>query len=167
MGCGPSRERVLVLQDEAETKTAPATHCVDARPDRRGPPKRWKRGQLIGAGSYGKVYMAMDGVTGELMAVKEIVFTANNAAAELEAACGEIDLLRSLDHPNIVRYIGTSAETANTLFIFMEWVPGGRCAARSSLPLLPPPRCSSARVRWPGIRIPPRPPAPPPRGRAV
>ena len=38
----------------------------------------------------------------------------------------EIELLRSLHHPNIVTYLGTDVlDDEQTLYIFTEWVPGG------------------------------------------
>lgn len=36
----------------------------------------------------------------------------------------QLNLLSSLDHPNIVRYIGTEKE-GGSLFIFLEYVPVG------------------------------------------
>lgn len=42
----------------------------------------------------------------------------------------EIELLRSLQHPNIVTYLGTDVcDDDNTLYIFTEWVPGGSIQA--------------------------------------
>ena len=58
--------------------------------------------------------------TGTLMAVKTIA-VAPAVVADIRT---EIELLKSLDHINIVRYLG--AETDGThLHIFQEWVPGG------------------------------------------
>ena len=38
----------------------------------------------------------------------------------------EIDLLRTLSHPNIVRYIGVEIDTMkHILHLFQEWVLGG------------------------------------------
>lgn len=36
----------------------------------------------------------------------------------------EVDILRSLDHRNIVSYLGTSME-AGAVYIFMEYISGG------------------------------------------
>jgi len=42
----------------------------------------------------------------------------------------EIELLRSLHHPNIVTYLGTDVcDDDQTLYIFTEWVPGGSIQA--------------------------------------
>lgn len=40
----------------------------------------------------------------------------------------EITLLKSLSHPNIVRYLGTQ-RTSDHLHIFLEYVPGGSIAS--------------------------------------
>ena len=42
-----------------------------ARPH-RGPPASWTRGELIGAGAFGRVYLGLDDETGELFAVKTV-----------------------------------------------------------------------------------------------
>ena len=87
--------------------------------------KKWKKGDLIGAGSYGRVFMGLDTETGALLAIKELVFSPDDAK-EIQAMQLEIDLMKSLDHPNIVKYLGTDmGDTDNLLYIFTEWVPGG------------------------------------------
>ena len=35
-------------------------------------PIRWRKGELIGAGAYGRVYMGMNLESGELIAVKQV-----------------------------------------------------------------------------------------------
>ena len=41
--------------------------------ERGFPAIRWKKGELIGPGAYGRVYMAMNLDFGELLAVKELI----------------------------------------------------------------------------------------------
>ena len=80
---------------------------------------------MIGAGSYGRVFMGLNMDTGGLIAIKELVFSPDNVN-EVAAMQQEINLMRSLDHPNIVKYLGTEmGDTNNMLYIFTEWVPGG------------------------------------------
>jgi len=84
---------------------------------------RWKRGEILGQGAFGVVYLGLNVESGELMAVKQI----NNdelKTKELSSLENEINVLRGLKHPNIVRYIGTETNP-NTLSIFLEYVPGG------------------------------------------
>lgn len=132
----------------------------------RGPPRSWTRGELIGAGAFGRVYLGLDDDTGELFAVKTVSLpstvsfasdagaskngrndrndsdeddlddddddfadltatttaaAASRAAARLndrklaphvEALRSEVELLAGLDHPNIVRYLGTEQRAA-------------------------------------------------------
>ncbi|KAI1879423.1 hypothetical protein JX265_002377 [Neoarthrinium moseri] len=93
---------------------------------------KWMKGALIGQGSFGCVYLALHAVTGELLAVKQVEAPspgANSATdarkkSMIEALKREIGLLRDLQHPNIVQYLGCSSST-EYLNIFLEYVPGG------------------------------------------
>lgn len=83
----------------------------------------YKVGEMVGRGAFGKVFMAMNLVTGELMAVKCVELT-DIAKEELEEIQNEVALLRQLKHRHVVQYIGThSIETS--LNILMEFCPGG------------------------------------------
>lgn len=93
------------------------------------PAIRWKKGELIGSGAYGRVYMGMNLDSGELLAVKQVLIAANNgskekAQAHIRELEEEVKLLRNLSHPNIVRYLGTAREE-EALNILLEFVPGG------------------------------------------
>ncbi|KAK9041846.1 hypothetical protein V6N11_016935 [Hibiscus sabdariffa] len=90
---------------------------------------RWRKGELIGYGAFGRVYMGMNLDSGELLAVKEVLIAANSASKEKTQAHireleEEVKLLKNLSHPNIVRYLGTVREE-ETLNILLEFVPGG------------------------------------------
>lgn len=90
---------------------------------------KWMKGALIGQGSFGSVYIALHAVTGELLAVKQVDTSANsqNDARKkgmIDALKREISLLRDLQHPNIVQYLGASS-SGDHLNIFLEYVPGG------------------------------------------
>jgi len=91
---------------------------------------KWIKGALIGAGSFGKVYLGMDASTGLLMAVKQVELPTGSAPNEerkkamLSALEREIELLRDLHHPNIVQY-HSSCVDEDHLNIFLEYVPGG------------------------------------------
>ncbi|KAG6494302.1 hypothetical protein ZIOFF_049326 [Zingiber officinale] len=90
---------------------------------------RWRKGELIGCGAFGHVYMGMNLDSGELLAVKQVLIGKNGASKEKAQAHireleEEVKLLKNLSHPNIVRYLGTTRED-DTLNIFLEFVPGG------------------------------------------
>lgn len=95
---------------------------------------KWIRGALIGAGSFGSVYLGMDAMNGQLMAVKQVELPSGSGPNEqrkksmLEALEREIDLLRELQHENIVQYLDSSTDDKH-LNIFLEYVPGGSVTA--------------------------------------
>ena len=85
---------------------------------------KWSRGAQLGVGSFGVVHMALNQRNGEMMAVKTLNLPdEDDLLADIER---EVHLMRTLAHPNIVRYIGCERDqTHSTLSIFQEWVPGG------------------------------------------
>lgn len=92
---------------------------------------RWFKGQMIGKGTYGKVYLGMNATTGEFLAVKQVQVSAKaangdkNKMKELVAALdGEIDTMKDLDHENIVQYLGCERKEAS-ISIFLEYISGG------------------------------------------
>jgi mitogen-activated protein kinase kinase kinase len=72
---------------------------------------KWIKGALIGAGSFGKVYLGMDASNGLLMAVKQVELPTGSAPNQerkksmLNALEREIELLKNLQHVNIVQYL--------------------------------------------------------------
>lgn len=61
-----------------------------------------------------------------IMAVKVLQIPNENKRAIVDELQREIDLMKTLKHPNIVRYLGAEVDTSrNILNIFQEWVPGG------------------------------------------
>ncbi|KAK3242809.1 hypothetical protein CYMTET_47512 [Cymbomonas tetramitiformis] len=93
----------------------------------------WQRGELIGAGAFGRVYMGMNQENGQLLAVKQVAIqnasTPKERTEEHVAALeAEVAVLRNLNHPNIVRYLGTERDD-EFLNIFLEYVPGGSIAS--------------------------------------
>jgi serine/threonine protein kinase len=91
--------------------------------------QRWQRGNLVGSGSYGQVYLAMNTDTAELFVVKQVPFTAIDKREEVLQLEQEIALLAQLEHANIVRYLGTELSAVTSeLSIFLEYMPGGSIA---------------------------------------
>jgi len=81
---------------------------------------KWVRGELIGKGTYGGVYLALNTATGKMIAVKQIELpqTASDKSDArqytiVQALKSEIETLRDLDHPNIVQYLGFEETPAN------------------------------------------------------
>lgn len=73
---------------------------------------RWVRGALIGAGSFGQVYLGMNAANGSFMAVKQVELPTGHSHNEerkksmLSALEREIELLKEIQHENIVQYLG-------------------------------------------------------------
>ena len=92
---------------------------------------RWFKGQLIGKGTYGRVYLGMNATTTEFLAVKEVEVNPRAAGGdkakmrEMVAALDqEIDTMQHLDHINIVQYLGCERKETS-ISIFLEYIPGG------------------------------------------
>lgn len=92
---------------------------------------RWFKGQLIGKGTFGRVYLGMNATTGEFLAVKEVEVNPKAAQGdkkkmlELVAALDrEIDTMQHLDHVNIVQYLGCERKEMS-ISIFLEYISGG------------------------------------------
>ena len=110
----------------AEASTPPRNGAGRSKSSRRyrreGHVKRggWVLGSKIGSGAFGVVHVGMNTRTGTLMAVKSVKMD----KAVMKDAQREIELLKTLNHQNIVRYLGAEME-GEDLHIFQEWVAGG------------------------------------------
>jgi serine/threonine protein kinase/tetratricopeptide (TPR) repeat protein len=81
--------------------------------------------EAIGRGGMGIVYRGRDTQTGELVAIKHLKPDLVNENLELlERFVREGNLLRQLNHPNIVTMLGAIEEAGNH-YIIMEYVSGG------------------------------------------
>ncbi|KAI8079983.1 kinase-like domain-containing protein [Halteromyces radiatus] len=98
---------------------------------------QWMRGQLIGKGSYGRVYHALNVAAGEWIAVKQVDIPTTSSDRHnqqlhdtADALYREIQLLKDLEHDNIVQYLGYDVdEEEGHINIFLEYVPGGSIAS--------------------------------------
>ncbi|KAM3586653.1 Protein kinase of the Mitotic Exit Network [Umbelopsis sp. WA50703] len=84
---------------------------------------QYQLGNCIGKGQYGSVYKALNLGTGQMVAVKRIALE-NANAKEIDELMKEVDLLKSLTHPNVVQYEGFSF-SENHLNIILEYVENG------------------------------------------
>ena len=78
----------------------------------------------IGSGAFGTVYKAIDNETNVIVAIKQITKTNSNYTSIMK----EIAILKSLHHPNIVKY-ESFIETGNYIYIIMEYLSGGTLRA--------------------------------------
>ncbi|OBZ87480.1 MAP kinase kinase kinase mkh1 [Choanephora cucurbitarum] len=100
---------------------------------------QWIRGKMIGKGSFGRVYLAFNVDTGEVIAVKQVEVPKTDQMHPqqydvVEALYQEIMMLRNLDHEHIVQYLGYGYDEAEGVInIFLDYVSGGSVASRLAL----------------------------------
>ncbi|KAL7609263.1 mitogen-activated protein kinase kinase kinase YODA [Lactuca sativa] len=109
------------------TATTPTVPRSPGRADLLvGHGSRWKKGRLLGRGTFGHVYLGFNSESGEMCAMKEVILFADDAKSKESAQQlgQEIALLSRLRHPNIVQYYG-SETVDDKLYIYLEYVSGG------------------------------------------
>ncbi|WWD18350.1 hypothetical protein CI109_102800 [Kwoniella shandongensis] len=83
----------------------------------------YQLGDILGRGASGSVYRALNFLTGETVAIKSISLL-SLPPSSLPDIMSEIDLLKNLNHPNIVKYKGFARDKEN-LFIVLEYCENG------------------------------------------
>ncbi|KAL5547222.1 hypothetical protein UlMin_006909 [Ulmus minor] len=111
------------LVDKIKNPSLPPLH----QPPPSVPPIRWRKGDLIGCGTFGSVYLSMNLDSREFIVVRTVATTASKkkkAHAHIKELKEEVKLLKNLNHPNIVGDLGIvrDEETTN---ILLEYVPSG------------------------------------------
>ncbi|KDP43067.1 hypothetical protein JCGZ_25253 [Jatropha curcas] len=86
----------------------------------------WKKGKLLGRGTFGHVYAGFNSENGQMCAIKEVrvISDDHNSTECLKQLNQEIALLSELSHPNIVQYYG-SKMVDDKLSVYLEYVSGG------------------------------------------
>lgn len=101
--------------------------ALDSRPGVvQGACLSWERGEVLGTGSMGKVFRALDQRNGQLIAVKEVPLSESNSEhmkvrQQLET---EVRICQTVHHPRVVKYFGHDYVKEN-LYIYLEYMPGG------------------------------------------
>ncbi|CAK7347605.1 unnamed protein product [Dovyalis caffra] len=87
---------------------------------------QWVKGKLIGSGTYGRVYIGTNRVTGALCAMKEVNIVPDDpkSAECIKQLEQEIRVLRDLKHPNIVQYYGCEI-VDDQFYIYLEYINPG------------------------------------------
>ena len=83
----------------------------------------WQKGDILGKGAYGKVYLGMNKRNGKMIAVKQVRLSDSETKAQLKNIMNEIELMKHLKHQNIVEFLGMD-KSATRLNILLEYVPG-------------------------------------------
>lgn len=82
---------------------------------------RYRVEREAGAGGMGRVYRAVDAVSGQVVAIKVLATQARDGVTRFER---EARVMAQLRHPGIVRYIEHGLLEEGAPFIVMEWVEG-------------------------------------------
>lgn len=80
-------------------------------------------GDCLGKGAFGSVYRALNWNNGETVAIKQVKLT-DLPKNELSVIMTEIDLLKKLNHANIVKYHGF-VKDQQSLYIILEYCENG------------------------------------------
>ena len=119
-----------IPQDTIPPENVQHVNQNSSTPERQ-PTFKWMRGQLIGKGTFGRVYLGMNTTTGELLAVKQVEVNHNAPNADpqkiremVKALDIEIDTMKDLNHVNIVQYLGCERKEYS-ISIFLEYISGG------------------------------------------
>ncbi|KAI7754259.1 hypothetical protein M8C21_033536 [Ambrosia artemisiifolia] len=129
IGSSIRKSKIGLFSKSTVQALPPPRAVMKMKKEEAGSQIRWRKGELIGCGAFGRVYMGMNLDSGELLAVKQVSVVVNTASkdktqAHIRELEEEVKLLKNLSHPNIVRYLGTAREESS-LNIFLEFVPGG------------------------------------------
>lgn len=83
----------------------------------------YQLGNCIGRGQFGSVYRALNLNSGRMVAVKRIKLE-GRSDEEVDDLMGEVDLLKSLTHPSVVKYEGL-VRGPDVVSIILEFVENG------------------------------------------
>ncbi|XP_051641784.1 uncharacterized protein LOC127470375 [Manacus candei] len=97
------------------------------------PTKKYTLQQIIGQGTFGTVFRGVDIATGGQVAIKKIFVLDRKNKRELVVT--EVAVLKSVRHPNIIRYIDSYLFNEE-LWLVMEYVEGCTLAAVVSIQAL-------------------------------
>lgn len=120
-----SRVHPLPLPPGAATSAATFPH-VTAKTEALQMTSQWQKGKLIGRGTFGSVYVAVNRETGASCAMKEVELLPDDpkAAECIKQLEQEIKVLSQLKHKNIVQYYGSEI-VGDRFYIYLEYVHPG------------------------------------------
>ncbi|CAO2143940.1 unnamed protein product [Urochloa humidicola] len=124
---GQSQASPTGRQDDSRSSSSPqplplppGSPCLPSRS------LQWKKGKLLGSGTFGQVYQGFNSEGGQMCAIKEVKVISDDSNSKecLRQLNQEIVLLSQLSHPNIVQYYGSDLSN-ETLSVYLEYVSGG------------------------------------------
>ncbi|XP_022109851.1 mitogen-activated protein kinase kinase kinase 1-like isoform X2 [Acanthaster planci] len=119
-GLTPGKGEDVIVHVQSEDGETPREKCYVER-------EHWVKGVLLGTGAFSSCYQSRDIRTGTLMAVKQVSFIRNTKYDQdkvVESLMREINLMKELNHPNLVRLLGATRHNGH-FNVFVEWMAGG------------------------------------------
>ncbi|MCC8180024.1 MAG: serine/threonine-protein kinase [Planctomycetes bacterium] len=84
--------------------------------------------QRLGTGGMGTVFLAREEKSGNLVAIKTLVNRYLLNERMINTFNREIEVCKVLDHPNIVKFLGSGLSPSKELYLVLEYVNGGNLA---------------------------------------
>ena len=87
---------------------------------------RWRVVETIGIGGFGQVLKTVNVGTGSFFVVKRLFYNPQSVpqVVFIESLKKEIEILKPLSHPNIVKYLG-SETLSGSHYLYLEYLPNG------------------------------------------
>lgn len=79
---------------------------------------------IVGKGAFGKVYQGVDKKNPEFKVAIKVLNKHKMSSKDLAHVMDEVDLLKKVDHPNIVEYLETY-DDKHYIYLVMELCTGG------------------------------------------
>nr|VWO96980.1 STE/STE11/CDC15 protein kinase [Ganoderma boninense] len=122
LGVGSSNASASDLMSRDSYDGSAVRQTLIVREDGKAP-TQFQLGNCIGRGQFGAVYRALNLNTGQMVAVKRIRLEGLKED-EIAQLMKEVDLVKSLSHPSIVKYEGMARDD-DTLSIVLEYAENG------------------------------------------
>ena len=114
----------MIKRMSLEELNLPVTTDILVMHQKGKPTDRYRRGKLIGSGAFGSVYSAKNLIFNNMVAMKIIEKKESNTEKEDQEVLNEINILKKLSHPNIVK-IYEFFDTQRYYYIITEFCKGG------------------------------------------
>ncbi|CAA0828561.1 mitogen-activated protein kinase kinase kinase 3 [Striga hermonthica] len=111
---------------QASPSALPTTKSPGKHESSNGNSLKWRKGRLLGRGTFGHVYLGFNSENGQMCAIKEVKVVSDDQSSKesLKQLNQEIALLSQLSHANIVQYYGSDL-SEERLSVYLEYVSGG------------------------------------------
>lgn len=103
---------------EANASMASNASTASSAASRNTNLESYNLGQVLGQGAYGKVILSTEKESGKVVAIKEVNKKQIISLGKSRHIFREKDLLFEMDHPFIIKLLGTTQDENNLYFVF-------------------------------------------------